>query len=152
MAKYANGTNYAKSIDPSSANILDPGLFGGKVRVMQDTAVISASTNLNSTDYIIVGGLLPTGAQVVKILLGVPGTTALSSSSLVVVGDEGDPNRYMTDVQSSSAAVHVGPNVSTGKNYDVTGTTDNYIRIAGSATQTRISTNTLKISIFYVVE
>lgn len=152
MAKYADGTNYAKSIDPSSGNILDPGLFGGKVRVFQDTAVISASTNLNSQDYIIVGGKLPTGAQVVKILLGVPGTTALSSSGDVVVGDEGSAARYMSAVYTTTAAVHVGPNVSTGMQYAVTGTTDNYIRIAGSAAQTRLSTNTLKISIFYIVE
>ena len=152
MAKYADGTNYAKSIDPSSANILDPGVFGGKVRVMQDTAVISASANLNSTDYIIVGGKLPAGAQVVKILLGVPATTALSSSGLVVIGDEGSANRYSAGFQTTTAAVHVGPDAVGGMQYAVTGTTDNYIRIAGSATQTRISTNTLKITIFYIVE
>ena len=153
MAKYADGTNYAKSIDPSSANILDPGTFGGKVRVMQDTAVISASSNLNSTDYIIVGGKLPIGAQVVKILIGVPATTALSSSGLIVVGDEGSATRYIaTGVQTTTAAVHLGPDAVGGMHYAVTGTTDNYIRIAGSATQTRISTNTIKITIFYIVE
>lgn len=152
MAKYANGTNYAKTIDPSSANIIDPGLIGGKVRIFQDTAVISASANLNSTDYIIVGGKLPTGSQVVKIILGAPGTTALGTQNDLKVGDEGDDDRYMTAVQVSAAAVHVGPNVSGGMYYTVTGTTDNYIRLTGNNAGTRVSTNTLKVSIFYVVE
>jgi len=152
MAKYANGTNYAKSIDPSSANILDPGTFGGKVRVFQDTAVISASTNLNSTDYIIVGGKLPTGSQVVKILVGAPGTTALGTTNDLAVGDEGSATRYMTSVQVSAAAVHVGPSVSGGMHYVVTGTTDNYIRLTGVSAGVRVSTNTIKVSIFYIVE
>jgi len=152
MAKYANGTNYAKTIDPSSANIIDPGLIGGKVRIFQDTAVIGASTNLNSTDYIIVGGKLPKGSQVVKIILGAPGTTALGTQNDLKVGDEGDDDRYMTGVQVSSAAVHVGPNVAGGMYYTVTGTTDNYIRLTGNDAGTRVSTNTLKVSIFYVVE
>jgi len=150
--KYGNGTNAAKALDPSSANILDPGTFGGKVRVMQDIAAISATTNLNSQSWIVVGGKLPTGAQVVKIILGVPGTTALSSSGSIVVGDEGSANRYMTAVQATTATVHVGPNVVGGMGYAVTGTTDNYIRISGSADQTQLSTNSYKISIFYIVE
>ncbi len=152
MAKYANGTNYAKSIDPSSDNILAPGLFGGKVRVMEDTAVITASANLNSTDYVIVGGKLPTGAHVVKVLVGAPGTTALGTTNELKVGDEGDDDRYCTAVQVSSAAVHVGPNVSGGMHYAVTGTTDNYIRLTGNNNGVRISTNTIKITIFYIVE
>lgn len=151
MAKYGEGTNYAKQADPSSANILDPGLLGGKVRVMEDTATITASTNLNSQDYILVGTKLPTGAQVVKVMLSNAGTTALGSQAQVSVGDEGDGDRYISDVQVSSLAVHV-TNQHTGLNYAVTGTTDNYIRIKGHAAGTRVSTNTLKVTVFYVVE
>lgn len=151
MAKYGNGTNYAKVIDPSSDNIIDPGLIGGKVRVMQDTAVISVSTNLNSTNYIVVGGKLPTGAQVVKIIVG-HGAHALGTQAAIDIGDEGDQNRYIENIQISTANVQVGPNVVGGMYYTVTGTTDNYIRITGTADGTRITSGTIKISVFYVVE
>jgi len=152
MAKYGEGTNYAKATDPKSDNILDPGIFSGKVRVMQDTAVISASANLNSTDYIVVGGKLPTGSQVVKIIVGAPGTTSLGSMNNIVVGDEGDADRYLTTMQVSSANLQVAPDLATGMNYQVTGVTDNYIRITGKDTHARVSTNSIKVTIFYIVE
>lgn len=151
MAKYANGTNYAKAIDPTSANILDPGLLAGKVRVMQDTATITASSNLNSTDYIIVGQKLPTGAQVVKVMLGNAGTTALGTQSYVDVGDEGDQDRYISSAIVTGGSVTVS-NTGAGLNYAVTGTTDNYIRITGTNAGARVSTNTLRVTVFYVVE
>jgi hypothetical protein len=153
MAKYGEGTNYAKAQDPSSSNILDAGTFSGKVRVMEDTATISASSNLNSTDYIVVGGKLPTGSQVVKIIIGHPGTTALGTQGNLKVGDQGDDDRYNTAVNfSAGATVVVCPSVSTGMNYTVTGVTDNYIRLTGENAGTRVSTNTVKVTIFYVVE
>lgn len=152
MAKYGEGANYAKQNDPSSANILDPGLISGKVRVMQDTVTITASTNLNSTDYILVGGKLPTGSQVVKIIVGNAGTTALGTQSDLKVGDQGDDDRYHSGVQVSATAVTVGPDVYTGVNYVVTGTTDNYIRLTGKNAGVRVSTNTIKVTVFYVVE
>ena len=152
MAKYGEGTNYAKQDDPiASSNIIDPGLLGGKIRVYQDTATVSASSNLNSTDYILVGGKLPTGSQVVKVIVG-HGAHALGTQAAVDVGDEGDPNRYLSNIQISTANVQVGPNVVGGMYYSVTGTTDNYIRITGTAAGTRITSGTIKISVFYVVE
>jgi len=152
MAKYGEGINYAKQSDPVAAsNIIDPGLLGGKLRVMQDTFSISVSSNLNSTDYILVGGKLPTGSQVVKIILGHP-ATALGTQAAIDVGDQGDQDRYISNIQVSAAGVQVGPNVVGGMYYTVTGTTDNYIRITGTAAGTRVSSGTMKISVFYVVE
>jgi hypothetical protein len=150
-AKYANGTNYGKSIDPSSENIIDPGLLGGKIRVFQDYATISASSNMASSDYVIVGGKLPIGSQVVKIILGGVATT-LGSSSNVIVGDEGDNDRYMSSVSCAASKVEVGPNVATGMYYAVTGTTDNYIRVTTATNGSIVSSGTIKVSIFYVVE
>lgn len=151
MAKYADGTNYAKSIDPSSANIIDPGLLGGKVRVMQDTYTFGASS-LNSTDYVIVGGKLPAGSQVVKIILSM-GSPLVTACATLVVGDEGDADRYITSTLITANAVGIGPTVgSTGMYYSVTGVTDNYIRIAGAATNSVLSGAVVKVSIFYVVE
>ena len=162
MGEYGKGTNYAKGIDPSSSNILDPGTFGGKLRVMQDYFGISAGTTMVSTDYVTVGQKLPTGAQVVSVILGYPaaaGATGTSgfSSSFLVVGDQGDVNRYITQTQCSTAAVAIGPNNTTGVNYVVTGTTDNYIRVANYGDTDGdnlciVSTGPIKITVLYVVE
>jgi hypothetical protein len=151
MAKYGEGTNYAKQNDPTSANILDPGLLSGKVRVMEDTAVISASANLTSTDYILVGGKLPSGATVVKVMLSNAGTTALGTQSYLDVGDQGDQDRYITTAVMTGGYLAVS-NTYAGMNYQVTGTTDNYIRITGTNNGSRTSTNTLRVTVFYVVE
>jgi len=164
MAKYGEGTNYAKAIDPSSTNLLAHGVFGGKVRVMQDTATISASSNLNSSDYIVVGGKLPIGAQVIQIILGSK-NTAYSTSAYVLVGDEGDADRYMTTAGAviaggltqpltvmSANTTHIGPNTAAGLYYTVTGTTDNYIRISGYGDYCMVSSGDLNISIMYTVE
>jgi len=151
MAKYADGLNYAKTLDPSSANIIDPGLIGGKVRVFQDTATITAATNMNSSGYVIVGGKLPTGSQVVKITMAGVATT-LGSSSNVIIGDEGDDDRYMTSVSCAASKVVEGPTAASGIYYSVTGTTDNYIRIKTATLGSIVSSGTIKVSIFYVVE
>lgn len=152
MAKYANATNYGKTIDPSSENILDPGIMGGKLRVMQDYVDITASTTLKSSDYVVVGGQLPKGAQVVSIILS-NGGVGTGTDSYLKVGDQGDDDRYFTKVQSTTAQVYVGPNVPGGMNYVITGITDNYIRITGSESAVCInSTGTIKVSILYVVE
>ena len=150
MAKYANGTNYAKQNDPTSANVIDPGLLGGKIRVFQDLYTFGA-TSLNSQDYILVGGKLPTGAQVVNIKLCM-GSPAVSSNPTTVIGDEGDANRYIEAIQITGGHVQVGPTVAGGMYYTVTGTTDNYIRVAGGGAGTIISGAALKISVMYVVE
>jgi len=151
MAKYGEGINYAKQADPKAAsNIIDPGLLGGKVRVMQDTYTQGA-TSLNSQDYILVGGKLPTGAQVVDMIV-TTGSPAASSNPTIVVGDEGDPNRYIEAIQVTGGALKVGPSVVGGMYYTVTGTTDNYLRIAGGSAGTILSGAAIKISVMYVVE
>ena len=149
MAKFANAVNYAKSIDPSSENILDPGLFSGKVRVMQDYYDQGAST-MATLDYIVVGGKLPTGSQIVKIILtmGTPLTTQCS----VQLGDEGDVNRYITSYILTAGEVLVGPNNATGMYYTVTGVTDNYLRLSTAIGSTTLSGADVKVSVMYVVE
>ena len=151
MALHGNGVNYAKSIDPSSTNVIDPGLLAGKLRVFQDYCTITAATALKSSDYFIVGGKLPTGSQVVSIKLTCT-SAVLSTNSAILVGDEGDDNRYMTAVTVTANAIAIGPNVATGMYYTVTGTTDNYIRIAGSSDHDTITSGTIKVSIMYIVE
>ena len=149
MAEYGKGVNYTKVLDPSSENIIDPGLIGGKVRVFQDYISIAA-TNLQSSNYVIFGSKLPTGAQVVDIRVSTDG--ALGTNSHIVVGDEGDSDRYITSTTVSTGTVAFGPNVAGGMYYSVTGTTDNYIRVAAAAAASIVSGSTLKVSVMYVVE
>jgi hypothetical protein len=148
MAKYGDGVNYAKSIDPSSTNIIDPGLMFGKVRVMNDYATIT--TQMSSSGYVILGGKLPAGAMIVRMLIG--GTmAAFGSSSNVMVGDEGQTSRYFGGVSCAANVVTIGPNQTSGIYYTITGVTDNYIRVmtpAGSA----VSTGAIKLTVMYTVE
>jgi hypothetical protein len=153
MGKYGEGANYAKTTNPSSENILDPGTLGGKLRVIQDYAVISAATTLKSTDYIQVGAVLPKGSQVVGVCIGYPNLAAAGGSDgYLKVGDEGDADRYITLVNTSSAGV-TRINTQTGMNYVVTGTTDNILRISGSESAVCVNTSgTVKVTIMYVTE
>ena len=150
MAKYADGTNYGKQADPTADNIVDQGVLGGKVRVMLDTYTFGA-TSLISQDYVVVGGKLPAGSQVVSISL-TGGACQSTASSTVIIGDEGDDNRYLTNSGLSASNVLVAPNVATGMYYTITGTTDNYIRVAGGAVDSHISGAVLKVAIMYVAE
>lgn len=149
MARKAWSTNYEKVLDPSSANIIDPGLVGGKVRVMTDNITIPAASTLGSTDYVIVGTKLPTGAMVIgmKIL----GPAVLSSISSINVGDEGDLDRYIALGSAVSTYVQYGPIPATGFNYQITGTTDNYIRVQVPNGR-EVSSGIIKVSVEYVVE
>lgn len=163
MAKFGEGVNYAKTLDPSSSNIIDPGLIRGKVRVMQDYITIASATVATQMSggarYIIVGGKLPTGSQVVAVVLGGTGAaTAGNSGSAIIVGDEGDDNRYIADNSAdytcivTANAVVLGPNTAGGMYYTVTGTTDNYIRLSLSTAGGCYSAGTLKVSVMYTVE
>jgi len=149
MARKAYSTNYEKTLDPSSANIIDPGLVGGKVRVLTDTITIPGTATLGSTDYVIVGTKLPTGAVVTNIKL--LGPTVLSSISSINIGDEGDLDRYIALGSAVSTYVQEGPTVAGGFGYQVTGTTDNYVRVQVPNGR-EVSSGTIKITVEYVVE
>src|SRR3990167_6703043 len=124
-----NGTNYAKSIGSgsgSSVDIVDPGVLGGKVRVLIDTY---EAASLASGSSILVGKILQAGARIIDILLGFD---ALGASSTLAVGDQASSARYLDAADSSSAGIRsiVEEDNVNGMNYKVTGTTDNVIRIA----------------------
>jgi len=140
-----NATNYAKSImsgSGSSADIVDPGVLGGKVRVMIDEYEASS---LAAGSYILVGKKLQSGARILDILLAFD---ALGGSTTLSVGDEGSDQRYLVSAATTSAGMLSMTEDSTigGLHYEVTGTTDNVVRIAmGGAA----GTGTIKIAIYY---
>jgi hypothetical protein len=117
--------------------------------VLTDTITIPAAATLGSTDYVIVGKKLPTGSMVTGIK--VIGPTVLSSISSINVGDEGDLDRYIALGSAVSTYVQEGPSAATGMVYQITGTTDNYIRVQVPNGR-EVSSGTIKISVEYIVE
>lgn len=101
----------------SGSNILDPGVFKGKVRCMIDTYVIVAG-NL-ADDIIEMGGVLPKGSRVLDVTLY--NNASVSASSDIDVGDYEDPNRYMDalDLSSATPARSVMDELVTGPDYKV---------------------------------
>ena len=152
MAEYGRGTNAAKALDPTASNRIDPGVIGGKVRVMQDYFTFPAATTMDSDNYLVVGKQLPKGSQVLSVIIS-NGGVGTGTDSYLAVGDEGKYDRYITLVQSTTAAVTIGPNTTAGFNYVVTGTTDNIIRVTGSGSAVCINSGgTIKVSVLYAVE
>ena len=152
MAKYGEGVNYAKSLAPSSENILDPGVFGGKLRIMNDYVSV---TEMNSQDYVVVGTKLPTGSQIVEIRFTASTPALTTATATLVVGDQGSSSRYyggLVVATATTGALFVGPQTPTGMLYTVTGVTDNYIRIGGAAANSVLSGATIKVSVGYIVE
>jgi len=134
-----SGVNYAKAIDPTSDNILDPGVLGGRVRVMFDSYECAT---LATDDVILVGQALKDGARVLDVVLFYD---ALGTDSAFTVGDAGDADRFLTTVSTSSAGATSMTEQATieGFSYKTTG---GLIRIACTGSP---ATNTIKIGIIY---
>lgn len=82
MASTVNGVNYAKQLDPTPANILGKGLYGGKVLVQVDEYTF-ASTGAGATVRV---AKLPAGAKVLFVLVA---NAALGSGVTLAVGNGG---------------------------------------------------------------
>jgi hypothetical protein len=92
-----NGDNYAKSINPTSDNILAPGTLGGRVRVMLDTVTLAAAA---INDVVNFGKKLNAGAQILKIYLY---NATLGAGVTLDVGDADSENRYLNAVDGNTA-------------------------------------------------
>lgn len=136
------GVNYTKTLTPSGANILAPGIVGGRVRVMSDTYEASALAE-NST--ICMGKQLPVGAVIVGMILL---WDALGTSTTLSVGDAGSATRYIAAAASTSAGRSVLLDVD-GALYSVTGSSDDIIKVTlGGAA----GTGTIKLIAFYTTD
>jgi len=139
------GVNFTKSESPSSDNIVDPGVLGGRIRVHQDTFEAAA---LASGSTIQVGRLLQPGAKILDIQLFFD---ALGAGVTLDVGDAADANRYISAVVTTSAGDTRLSNIA-GLQYSVLGTsttpatTDDIIVIT---TGVGAATGTIKIVIIY---
>ncbi len=136
------GVNNTKAADPTAANIANPGVLGGKKRVMVDKYEASS---LASGSTIAVGKTLPVGAIITGIQLAYD---ALGASSTLAVGDAGSASRYMAAASSASAGQRGTIDVD-GLGYAVTGTNDTDIIITTGGASI---TGTISIAIEYAVE
>lgn len=97
MADYY-GVQATKTLTPTGANIVDPGLLGGRVRCMVDTyeaAAVAAGSTIQ------MGQALPKGARVLNVILA---HDALGAAT-VDVGDADNADRYIDGADVSSAGV-----------------------------------------------
>lgn len=99
-----NGDNYTKAIDPSSGNILSPGVYGGRVRVCHDeyTLVSKASGSVLNM------GKLPNGARVLAVLVQHgTGSTAFT----LAVGNAGSGQGAIFGAATASVTATTAPRV-----------------------------------------
>lgn len=124
-------------------NAVAQGFLNARVKAMLDSYTIVGTEAAAST--ITLGGLLPTGAKVVAIILYV---SAAQTSLTVSVGDDASATRYASAATSLQTA---GTYLIGGKNYVVgTATGDNQIVLTtGGATATA---GTLQIAVLYTID
>lgn len=151
MADYY-GVNATKALTPTGANILDPGLLGGRVRVMLDEYEFSSTA---ATKTVAVGQKLPVGARVIGIDLAFDDLT--DGGGTIDIGNAEDDDLFASAVDVGTAqgmtkqALLIG-----GANYEVLGA-DN---TTGGRDDTQILllvntaalTGTLKIVIYYTCD
>lgn len=99
-----NGANYTKALDPTAANILGKGLWGGEVKVMIDTY---EAASLVSGSVIRIGKL-PQGAKVLAVLLL---NDALGSGVTLAVGNGGSGQSAIFRAAASASSATTVPAV-----------------------------------------
>jgi len=146
-----HGVNYTKALTNSPTNVLSQGTLAGKVRVMMDSYELLAST-MSAGDVIIMGDKLPKGAKVLQVILGNDALSDATFKGTISVGDQGDVDRYLAAIQVSTAQVSIGPKLvdQIADAYEVTGTTDNYIRLYVASGQP--SVGTIRLTTYYTAD
>ena len=147
------GVNKTKADSPSGANIVDPGVLGGNVKVMVDNYV-AVGTEV-AGDTIAMGKALPKGARILEIILH---TAASGTGVTLDVGDAESHARYLSIIDCSSAAIaRLEAAELAGRHYEVDMTTastpDNQILITVHAATTVLTAAAeIKLTIFYTHE
>ena len=95
------GANKTLARDPSGANQLDPGVFGGNIKCQVD--YYEMLTTESSADVIELGDKLPKDARVLDILVL---TEDLADTCTFHIGDYEDPDRYMSSIDGTAAGRH----------------------------------------------
>ena len=104
MASTVSGTNYAKAIDPSPANIIGKGLYPGNVKVQVDDYTFASS----GAGCTVRCAKLPVGAKVLRVEIN---NAALGSAVTLAVGNGGSGQSAIFSAAASAAAASANPRV-----------------------------------------
>lgn len=161
MATY-NGINKTLALTPTGQNLLGSGLFGGKLRVMIDTYLMTTGDDEVTGQTVAMGSPLPTGAKVVEVLLH---SEVLSSGAVAVsIGDAQTSTRYMSSVACGTGAAQTSQMANAavaGRGYKIqmtaayiaANTPDNQILLTfTSVAATVIAGTKIILMVFYTVE
>jgi len=139
------GTNATKYDSPTIDNRMNPGIVDGRVKVFQDTYEAAA---LEAGSTITMGPVLPTGAQILEVILH---SDDLANNTTLAVGDAEDTDRYITATDHGAGSETITRlNAIGGRNYEIDMTTastpDNRILITTAA---GAATGTIKLTVLY---
>ena len=95
-----NGTNYAKSANPSQSNRNDPGAVGGRVRSLTDVFTFAGEA---AGEVINIGKDLVDGAIIHGVELY---TAALGAGVTIDVGDSDTADRYHAAIDCTGVTVN----------------------------------------------
>jgi hypothetical protein len=136
-----NGTNYAKAIDPTPANILARGVWGGKLQVKTDVYELSSTAE----NTIINIANLNDGDKVVDVKIYFDD---LGTGLTIDVGDSDTVDRYIDGADVATAAGSASMSDVDGVMY-VVGTNDGD-NIVQAKLLGGVGTGTLKTVVTYV--
>lgn len=136
------GVNYTLQDSPATVSLIDPGLWGGKVRVQLDSCDVS-DIEATSTIHI---AKLPKGST---LLWGKIFTEALGTNVTLAVGDGTTADEYLAATAANAAGLLSFPLVFGKANLRVTAETPIVITTAGA---TIASTKSIKTQVAYLLE
>jgi len=136
------GVNYTKQENPVSANILDSGVWGGKVRVQYDE--YTANALANGSDISV--AKLPKGAIFLQAIII---HEDLGTSVTLQMGDSGDDDRYLAASAADTAGV-LEARAKTGVGHKMTADTTIFLKTGGA--DTTGADKKIQVITFYVVE
>jgi len=108
------GVNFTKQENPKSTNIIDPGVWGGKVRVQIDNYTTSGC-EANSTIKV---AKLPVGATFLEMIVY---HGALGTSVTMDIGDADVVDRYADGLDVAAAGIKMTRDANEGQGYKVLG-------------------------------
>jgi len=111
---YVEGDNFTKANDPKSSNIMDMGIWGGKVRVQKEHWK-TADFDIGSTLKV---ARLPIGATWLESVIY---HGALGATTKIDMGDADDPDRYVDNADLAAAGVLQVRATDLGQGYKVLG-------------------------------
>lgn len=153
MSTTYKGVNRTLADTPTGQNILSPGLFAGKLRVMIDTYAMKSGTDEVTGQNVSMGGLLPIGAKIVEVILH---SEVLSSGAVAVsVGDDGSATRYLSSVACGTGAAQTSKMLAAaiaGRAYTITAATNQIILTFTTVNATVVEAAKIVLIVLYVVE